>query len=157
MHKIRYKKYFHVTDTNVYKLCFVVSFLCYFVFLFHFFVICCFISLLFVVSFLCYLWFHFFVICYLIISDDFLIISNLSEIFHVFILLFKEVWYNCSAHRSAHLFIIEISSHRHIKRKRPQRILLQYSYSVTMINIVKKYLRREIHELNTLIGCSDDS
>ena len=23
----------------------------------------------------------------------------------------KEVWYNCSAHRYAHLFIIEVSSH----------------------------------------------
>ena len=26
----------------------------------------------------------------------------------------KEVWYSCSAHCSAHLFIIEISSHNHI-------------------------------------------
>ena len=26
-----------------------------------------------------------------------------------------------------------------------------------MINIVKKYLWKEIHELNILIGCSDDS
>ena len=49
----------------------------------------------------------------------------------------KEVRCNCSAHRSAHLFIITISSHSHIKRKQPQRIFLQYSCSVTMIDIVK--------------------
>ena len=51
--------------------------------------------------------------------------------------LFKEVQYNGSALRSAHLFIIAISSHSHIKRKQPQRIFLQYSCSVTMNNIVK--------------------
>ena len=28
--------------------------------------------------------------------------------------------YNCSAHRSAHLFIIALSSQSHIKRKQPQ-------------------------------------
>ena len=50
---------------------------------------------------------------------------------------FKEVWFNCSVHRSAHLFIIEISSHSDIKWKQPQRIFLQYSWSVTMINIMK--------------------
>ena len=38
--------------------------------------------------------------------------------------LFKEVWYNCSAHGSAHLFIIEISSHNHIKWKQPQKFFL---------------------------------
>ena len=50
----------------------------------------------------------------------------------------KEVRYSCSAHLSVYLFIIARSSHGHIKRKQPQRI--QYSCSVTMINIVKKYL-----------------
>ena len=53
--------------------------------------------------------------------------------------------------------IIAISIHSHIKRKQLQKCFLQYSYSVTMINVVKKYLRRKIHELNTLIGYSDDS
>ena len=57
----------------------------------------------------------------------------------------------------AHLFIIEISIQNHIKRKQPYRTSFQYSCSVTMINIVKKYLWRKIYELNTLIGCSDDS
>ena len=33
---------------------------------------------------------------------------------------------------------------------------LYYSCSVTMINIVKKYPGRIIHELNILIGCSDN-
>ena len=72
----------------------------------------------------------------------------------------EEVRYNCSAHRSAHLFIIGISSHSHIKRKQPQRTFLQYSCSVTMINIVKKYLWRKIHKLKTkytLIGSSNYS
>ena len=64
----------------------------------------------------------------------------------------KEVWHNCSAHRSAHLLIIEISSHSHVKRKQPRKILLQYSCSVTMIKIVKKCLWGKIHELNTLVG-----
>ena len=32
----------------------------------------------------------------------------------------KEVQYNCSAHGSAHLFIIAISSHSHKERKLPQ-------------------------------------
>ena len=31
---------------------------------------------------------------------------------------------DCSGHRSANLFIIEISSHNHIKRKQPQTIFL---------------------------------
>ena len=31
------------------------------------------------------------------------------------------------------------------------------SYPANMINIVKKYLWRKIHELITLIKCSDDS
>ena len=54
-------------------------------------------------------------------------------------------------------FIIEINSHSHIKRKQPQIIFLQYNCSVTMINIVKKYMWRKIHALNTLIGSSNDS
>ena len=64
----------------------------------------------------------------------------------------KEVRCNCSSHRSAHLFIIAISSHSHIILKQSQRTFLQYSCSVTMINIVKRYLWMKIHELNTLIG-----
>ena len=71
--------------------------------------------------------------------------------------LLKELQYNWSAHRSTHLFIIALSSHSDIKRKQPQILFFQYSCSVTMINMVKKYLWRKIHELNTLIGCSDDS
>ena len=67
----------------------------------------------------------------------------------------EEVRYNCSAHRSAHLFIIGIS--RHKKRKQPQRTFLQRSCSVTMINIVKKYLWKKTHKLNTLIGSCNDS
>ena len=35
--------------------------------------------------------------------------------------LLKDVPYNYSAHRSAHLFIIAISSHSHVKRKQPQK------------------------------------
>ena len=69
----------------------------------------------------------------------------------------KEVWYNCSVHRSADLFIIEIPSHSHIKRKQPQIIFLQYICSATMINIVKKCLWKKIHEQNILSGRSDDS
>ena len=38
----------------------------------------------------------------------------------------------------------------------PQRSFLQYRYSVTMINIVKKYLWKKINELNCLIGFSDE-
>ena len=34
----------------------------------------------------------------------------------------KQVRYNCTAHRSAHLFIIAISSHSHIKWKQPRSI-----------------------------------
>ena len=49
----------------------------------------------------------------------------------------KEVQYNCNAHRSAHLFLIAISSHSHIKRKQPQIIFLKYSCYVNTINIVK--------------------
>ena len=41
-----------------------------------------------------------------------------------------------------------------MKWKQPQIVFLQYSCSLTMINIVKKYMWRKIHELNTLIGCS---
>ena len=49
----------------------------------------------------------------------------------------KEVWCNCSAHHFVHLFIIEICNYSQIKRKQPQ-MFLQYSCSVTMINIVKE-------------------
>ena len=70
---------------------------------------------------------------------------------------FKEVRYNCSAHRSAHLFIKAISSHNHIRWKQPKITFLQYSCSLTMINIVQKYLWRKIHELNSLFGSSNDS
>ena len=63
--------------------------------------------------------------------------------------------YNCSAYRSAHL--IAISSHSLIKQKQPKRIFLQHSCSVTIINIVKKFLWRKIHKLKTSIGSSDDS
>ena len=69
----------------------------------------------------------------------------------------KEVWYNCSKHRSAHLFMTEIRSHSHIKRKQPQIIFLQYICSATMINIVKKCLWKKIHEQNILSRRSDDS
>ena len=72
------------------------------------------------------------------------------------IVAINEAWYKCSAHRSVRFFIIEISSHKHIKWKQSQRIFLSYSCSVTMINNIKKYLWRKIHELNTLIRCSDD-
>ena len=58
----------------------------------------------------------------------------------------KEVQYSWSAHCSAHLFIIAISSHSHAERKQPQRIFLQRNCSVTMINIVKKYIWRKIHD-----------
>ena len=36
----------------------------------------------------------------------------------------KEVLYNCSAHSSAHLFIIEKGSYNHIKLKQPQKFFL---------------------------------
>ena len=45
----------------------------------------------------------------------------------------KEVRCNCSAYRSAHFFVIAISSHSHKKPKQPQWAFLQYSCSVTMI------------------------
>ena len=38
---------------------------------------------------------------------------------------------------SAHLFMIEIGSHIHKERKQPQRISIQYSCSVIMINVTK--------------------
>ena len=80
------------------------------------------------------------------------------RMFYILIVkLFKEVWYNCSAHRSAYLFITEIISHSHIERKQTQGIFLQYSCSVTKINVVRKYLWRKIHELNTLTGSTADS
>ena len=50
----------------------------------------------------------------------------------------KEVQYNCSAHGSAHLFIIAISSHG--QRTEGATIFFQFSYSVTMINIIKNDL-----------------
>ena len=78
-------------------------------------------------------------------------IKNMIVLYIFLWYLLKEVQYNCSTHRSAHLFIIAISSHSHINRKQPQRTFLHYSCSVTMINIVKKYLLRKIHKLNTLI------
>ena len=58
--------------------------------------------------------------------------ANFSDVFSALFLneniytlhSIKEVRYNCSAHRSAHLFIIAISSHSHIRRKQPQRTFL---------------------------------
>ena len=50
---------------------------------------------------------------------------------------FKEVRHNCSAHRSAHLFVIALSSHNHVRRKHPKRTFLQCSCPVIMINIIK--------------------
>ena len=41
---------------------------------------------------------------------------------------------------------VAISSHIHIKWKQPQKSFLQYSFSVTMSNIVKKYLCRKTHD-----------
>ena len=49
---------------------------------------------------------------------------------------FKEVQYNCNVHCSVQLFIIAVSSHSYISWKQPQKSFLQYSCSVTMINIV---------------------
>ena len=97
-----------------------------------------------------------------ILFPDFLACCNNSHLINHCIVnsVHKEVRYNCSAHRFCapfHNFIIAISSQSHIKRKQPLRIFLEYSCSATMINIVKKYLRKKIHELNTLIGCSEDS
>ena len=74
--------------------------------------------------------------------------------------ILKEVRYNCSAHRSAHLFIIARSSHSHIKRKQPQRIFLQYCCSVTVINIAKKHLRwntwtKHLHQISWWFLASD--
>ena len=34
---------------------------------------------------------------------------------------------------------------------------LQYSCSITMINLVSKYLLKKIHKINTLIRSPDDS
>ena len=39
----------------------------------------------------------------------------------------KEVQYNCSAHRSAHLFMIEISNYGHKERKEPQFFFFNFS------------------------------
>ena len=58
----------------------------------------------------------------------------------IFLQYLKELRYNCSVHRSAHLFIIATSSHSHLKRKKSQIIFLLYSCSLTIINIVKRYL-----------------
>ena len=52
---------------------------------------------------------------------------------------FNNIWLTWSL-LEAYLFIIEISSHSHIKRKQPQIIFLQYRCSLTMINIVIEYL-----------------
>ena len=79
--------------------------------------------------------------------------SLISFVF--FQMLIKEVRYNCSVHRSTHLFII--IAHCHIKRKQTKRTFLQYSCFLTMINVDKKYLWKEIHEENTLIGSSNYS
>ena len=68
----------------------------------------------------------------------------------------KEVRYNCIAHRSAHLFMTAMSSHSHIRRKSPKITFLQYSCSVTKFDTVKNYLWREIYEINTFIGSSND-
>ena len=38
-----------------------------------------------------------------------------------------------------------------------KNFFLQYRCSVTMLNVVNKYLWRKIHKLNTLIGSSNDS
>ena len=46
---------------------------------------------------------------------------------------FMEVWYNFSAHRSAHFLILEISSDSHIKLIQPQWSFLQYGCSLTML------------------------
>ena len=43
------------------------------------------------------------------------------------------------------------------KTEVPTKNFFQDSCTVTMITIVKKYLWRKIHELNTLIGSSNDS
>ena len=67
---------------------------------------------------------------------------------------FKEVQYNSSEHHSVQLFIVAISSHSHIRQEQPQETFLQYSCFITTINIVKKYIWKKIHELNTLIGSS---
>ena len=61
----------------------------------------------------------------------------------------KDVRYNCIEHRSAHLFMMARSSHSHIQRKHPQMIFLQYRCSVTMIDVVKKHLKKKNQELNT--------
>ena len=50
--------------------------------------------------------------------------------------LIKEVWYNCNGHHSAYLFIIARSSHSHKEQKQPQRTLLWYCCSVTMIEFL---------------------
>lgn len=71
-------------------------------------------------------------------------IKNILEVF------LKEVRCNLSAHRSAHLLIIAISSHSYIKRKQSQIIFPQFNCSETMINMVKKYLWRKIYEKNHL-------
>ena len=51
--------------------------------------------------------------------------------------------HDTSAHRPAHLFITAISSHSHVRRKQLKRTLLQYSCSVTIINIVEKICERK--------------
>ena len=52
-------------------------------------------------------------------------------------------------------YTIAINSHSHIMQKQPRRIFPQYTCTETMIKMIKKYLWREIHELNTLIGSPD--
>ena len=66
-----------------------------------------------------------------------------GETFSFKIWFIKDVRYICSARRSAHLFIIAISSYSHIRRKQSQKIFIYYSCSVTPINIVKNSCERK--------------
>ena len=72
------------------------------------------------------------------LGEIFKISNRSSPNFASIIKEFKKVWYNCCAHHSAHHFILAISSQT-IKRKKTWIIFLQYSCSVTMIKIVKRY------------------
>ena len=74
------------------------------------------------------------------IEDFFSKCEEMCILNHKLFYSFNEVRYNCSAHRSADLFKTATSSHSHKERKKPQRIFLQYSCSVTTIYIVKNYL-----------------
>ena len=50
-----------------------------------------------------------------------------------------------------------ISNQNHKEQKQLQKISLQYSCSVTIVNITKKYMSKKINELNNLTGTFDDS